>query len=627
MADLNYTEYLKTIKNSLRDIQTSVLLTNESDEKGSSDADLDALLKGSDNSNNSDSSNDNNKDSSMPDLSDLGLDDKDGGNKDSENNKEDDDKSLDNLDLEKPDDSSDSDKNFETDSDGLIDTITKLTKSGKTVKILVSAEGKQYFDVNGKKVNNIKELSELANKSVKGGLSMQESKVLSALYGQIKSMRSELNDLKSNRTSSLTEDRILKIPESKYVALTEMNDDLTRKIEEQSIIIKNYESYKNLTENDNGSIENMLDTLSETINETNKVINDNSFNTGLFLFNKGRSIALNTLTEDVMPLLHELNDTRSAFLSEIDTAEVSNTVTYTPVSEDISPVIIKTMNKLNNISESISNVNRINKLTSLVESKLYGKENFTKSDILKILDEASSDIVIIPEPELEFNSTHTNGYPYSGFEQRVKSILQTAASKSASYKSQIFMSPEDSNGNFISRAISRKIDLPLYNPEKYNTTTTVKSAILNLAESLTDIDGNINLDMAKKAYLYKKTSKPSSLKDFAFPIAICENKQLYAHPELIKTAANILKDDKCMKVYGIDSRETLYQLRESLNPYLEAIKVDIPWLALDESKKAKAKKCKCKECGAECDECSKDGLCPGCEKEAKKKASKNKSKK
>ena len=624
MTDLNYEEYLKTIKNSLRDIQTSVLLTNESDEKGSDDADLDALLKGSDNGSNPDSS-DANKDSSMPDLSDLGLDNKDGESKDSEG-KNDDDKSLDNLDLEKPDETSD--KNFETDSDGLIDTITKLTKSGKTVKILVSAEGKQYFDVDGKKVNNFKELSELANKSVKGGLSMQESKVLTALYGQLKSMQAELNELKGNKTS-LTEDKIIKIPESKYVALTEMNDDLTRKVEEQAILIKNYESYKDLSENnENKSIENMLGTLSETINETNKVINGNTFNTGLFLFNKGRSIALNTLTEDVMPILHSLDEIRSSLLAEVDMAEASSiSPLVNTISEDINPVIISTMNKLDNISESITNINRIDKLTSIIESKMYGKDTFTRTDILKILDEATSDIVIIPEPEAEFNSTPTNGYPYSGFEQRVKSILQTAMSKSGSYKSEIFVAPEDNGGNFISRSASRRIDLPIYRPEKYNVTTTVKSAILNLAESLTDIDGNINLDMAKKAYLYKKTSKPSSLKDFAFPIAICENKKLYAHPELIKTAANILKDDKCMKVYGIDSRETLYQLRESLNPYLEEIKVDIPWLALDESKKTKAKKCKCKECGEECDECSEDGLCPGCEKEAKKKASKKKGKK
>lgn len=616
---MEYEEYLKTIKNSLRDIQTSVLITNESDDKGSSDdADLDALLKGGSDSGSDSNDSTDNKDSSMPDLSDLGLDNKDGENKDSENKE--DDKSLDNLDLEKPDDEG-SDKNFETDSEGLIDTITKLTKAGKTVKILVSAEGKQYFEVNGRKINNFKQLSELANKSVKGGLSMQENKVLSALYGQLKSMKAELNELKGNRTS-LTEDRMIKIPESKYIALTEMNDDLTRKVEEQGILIKNYQSYRELTEsNENESIENMLNTLSETIDETNKVINSNTFNNGLFLFNKGRSIALDTLTEDVMPILHSLNDIRSSLLSEVDMAEASsNVIVNNTVSSDINPIIMNTMNKLDRISESICTLGRINKLTSLIESKMYNKQNFTRAEILRILDEAS-DMVVIPEPEAEFNNLPTTGYPYSGLQQRIKSILQTAMS-SANYKSQMFIAPEDSNGNMMSRSISNKFDLPLYKPEKYNVTTTVKSAILNLAESLTDIDGNLDVEMAKKAYLYKKTSKPTSLKDFAFPIAICENKKLYAHPELIKTAANILKDDKCMKVYGIDSRETLYQLRESLNPYLEAIKVDIPWLALDESKKAKSKKSKCKECGAECDNCSKDGLCPDCEKEAKKTAKK-----
>ena len=69
---MEYEEYLKTIKNSLRDIQTSVLITNESDDKGSSDdADLDALLKGGSDSGSDSNDSTDNKDSSMPDLSDL----------------------------------------------------------------------------------------------------------------------------------------------------------------------------------------------------------------------------------------------------------------------------------------------------------------------------------------------------------------------------------------------------------------------------------------------------------------------------------------------------------------------------------------------------------------------------
>lgn len=595
----------------LRNIESNTFFINESDDNKDnnsssnelSDAELDNLLKGGNGGGDNAASTDGGKDdlNNLPDLNDL---DNKSDNSNPDNSSP---ENLENLDKE-----GSADKNFETDSDGLIDTITKLTKAGKTVKILVSAEGKQYFDVDGKKINNFKQLSEYANKSVKGGFGMQENNILNSIMGQLNSLNKRIDQMNGViTTNTLNEDKNIKIKESDYHALVEMCEDLNRKVDEQSAIIKMYETINDtnvMDENSDNNFNKILDDLSESIDVLNQATSKRD---NYLLYNLGTDISISVINEDIMPILTSLSDVKARLLSELDVHDTLISESFTDTS------------KLDSIITWLSESNTFDRVKTLINTRLSNSRSFSKKEIMRLLDEATSDIVIIPEPEAEFNSTPTNGYPYSGFEQRVKSILQTAMSKSGSYKSEIFVAPEDNGGNFISRSASRRIDLPIYRPEKYNVTTTVKSAILNLAESLTDIDGNINLDMAKKAYLYKKTSKPSSLKDFAFPIAICENKKLYAHPELIKTAANILKDDKCMKIYGIDSRETLYQLRESLNPYLEEIKVDIPWLALDESKKSKAKKCKCKECGAECDECSKDGLCPDCEKEAKK-ASKKK---
>ena len=608
MSDFN------SFLNQLRNIESNTFFINESDDNKDnnsssnelSDAELDNLLKGGNSSGDNAASTDGDKDdlNNLPDLNDL---DNKSDNSNPDNSSPED---LENLDKE-----GSADKNFETDSDGLIDTITKLTKAGKTVKILVSAEGKQYFDVDGKKINNFKQLSEYASKSVKGGFGMQENNILNSIMSQLNSLNKRIDQINGVTTAdTLSEDKNIKIKESDYHALVEMCEDLNRKVDEQSAIIKMYETINDtniMDENSDNNFNKILDDLSESIDVLNQATSKRD---NYLSYNLGTDISISIINEDIMPILTSLSDVKAKLLSELDVHDTLISESFTDTS------------KLDSIITWLSESNTFDRVKTLINTRLSNSRSFSKKEIMRLLDEATSDIVIIPEPEAEFNSTPTNGYPYSGFEQRVKSILQTAMSKSGSYKSEIFIAPEDNGSNFISRSASRRIDLPIYKPEKYNVTTTVKSAILNLAESLTDIDGNINLDMAKKAYLYKKTSKPSSLKDFAFPIAICENKKLYAHPELIKTAANILKDDKCMKVYGIDSREILYQLRESLNPYLEEIKVDIPWLALDESKKTKAKKCKCKECGAECDECSKDGLCPSCEKEAKK-ASKKKGKK
>ena len=399
---------------------------------------------------------------------------------------------------------------------------------------------------------------------------------------------------------------MIKISESDYQALVEMCEDFSKKLDEQAAVIKMYESIHKdsdlLNESSDEDLNKILDDLSESIDQLNATTINSRMNSGSF--SKGSDTTISIISENIMPILSKVSDAKAYYLESLNRSLIHESIDMTSLDKSI---------------DRLCESNMMDRVVSSMAAKLSNSRMFSKSEVLSALSEATSDMIIYPA---ENGVGEIPKYEY--FDTRVYRVLQSALKDNN--KSDIFIVPED-DGNFVKRSELKKFDLPIYRPKEFNATPTVKSAILNLAESLTDIDGNLNIELAKKAYLYKKTSKPTSLKDFAFPIAICEDNKLYAHPELIKTAANILKNDNCMKVYDIDSRETLYQLRESLTPYLEELNVEVPWLALDESKKRKAtKKLKCKACGAECDELSKDGLCPACEKAAKK-ASKKKSKK
>ena len=134
MADKNYTNFLE----SLRQIQGSVIAMNalnEADEDKESDPtedDLNSLL-------NSDKSGE-----EPSGLDDLNLDD-DNKEEGKEEPKEDEEKEEKPEENKEDEESEEDNKPLETDSDNLMDTINKLLKAGHDVKIVISAEGKEYF--------------------------------------------------------------------------------------------------------------------------------------------------------------------------------------------------------------------------------------------------------------------------------------------------------------------------------------------------------------------------------------------------------------------------------------------------------------------------------------------------
>ena len=130
----NSNEYQKFI-DVIRNMQANTLLLNESDEKDNND-DLNALLK--DDAGLDEGGEDSGKKSEGDDnLDDLNFDDLKNNKEGSSDEKGSDnpDGNLDNL--GGGEDASSDENNFETDSEGLMDTITRLTKAGHTVKIVV----------------------------------------------------------------------------------------------------------------------------------------------------------------------------------------------------------------------------------------------------------------------------------------------------------------------------------------------------------------------------------------------------------------------------------------------------------------------------------------------------------
>ena len=479
------------------------------------------------------------------------------------------------------------DNNFATDSEGLMDTITKLTKAGHTVKIVVSAEGQQMFSIDGKKAT-LKQLNELLTKSVNGGDKMSpEMKAMSEQISKLTDMVAKLqnNNNETIKAKPITEDKIIKIKESNYNMLTEMVQDLKYKVDEQEALIKNYESLKgfaDLNENDQ-DISKIIQEMSSAVDELNKHTTDMKlYNASNKSYNIGSDISLGIMTESILPILNEVVEAKSNALNMIDITNYTNKADTTNVFDKE-----KVMNLCGAVSflealdshifelEKVNLISRYNNLiNTAVSNVLAENKKLTRGDFQMILDEAASDIIIV-DGDSSIDGAPNNFPTYETFDKRVKKLLQDAFNKSD--KSDITVRDEDDT--IMPRSQMRKFDLPITTPEKWNANITIKSAMTNLQEALTDVDGNVDLALCEQAYLYKRTKTPHSIKDFAFPIAVMnfQEHKLYAHPTLIENVAKILKNESCMRTYDIKSRQDLYDLRESLMPYLKKIGIDAPW--------------------------------------------------
>ena len=495
-----------------------------------------------------------------------------------------------------------------------MDTITKLTKAGHSVKIVISAEGKQRIEsIDGHKIRSMKQLNEILSKMpVKGSAKMnnRQDKMLSALMEQVSSLTKEIKTLKKSRNTNsselfpVQEDRYIKVKESDYNALIEMAEDMNFKIDEQEALIKNYETMQEFNEMDlenDQSINDILNELDESISDLNRnTTNLKLQETSKNYYNRALTKTISVFSENIMPYLNNLNVIKANVLNELDTYDTMN-IMKSKLNKFMK--INGTGNAFNSINESIGQLNALNaieKYKNAVKSRIARYNG--NGNIMSILDEAVGDITLditntknisqtnafarkvgnilneatgdisIANPDYDYAASYPQ---YEYFSKKISKLLNDAYSKSNN--SLITNYSEDDT--LVPRSQLKKFDLPIMNPEKWNATVTIKSAIANLSEALTDIDGNLNVDLCKLAYLYHKTNNPQNMKDFAMPIAIFEQKEqkLYAHPVLIKNVANILKNDSCMKTYDIGSRQQLYALRESLTPYLLKIGEEIPW--------------------------------------------------
>lgn len=648
-SQLDYVDDSKALLEDLRRIQSNILLLNEdnnnnnnnnnnSDSGGSNniDADLDALLKdnggGDNNSSNNNNNpapadnnnNNNNADASLDDIPDLsGLDGEDEGSNE--------DKSSDSKEGESSEGGEG--KNFETDSQGLVDAIQKLTKSGHTVKIVVQAENKNYYPIDVKNLTSTmlgetrnmyfslnnrhatpKLLIEAANRlSVKGGKRM--SNTAKAIFDELKSIRKDINTFKNggslSESNNMVNDSTIMIRESDYESLTEMIETLTNKVDEQEAIIKNYESlneYNIIDEStDIGEINRLMMELDESTNQLNQLTNNANLRTQHSVsFATGIDSTFKAIQENVIPVLSELNEAKGAILNIMDS--VHDNVSYPHshtfseayiynafTDEEDEGIMLDEMNDQLNLQaayddmisideslEVLKKINSIDQVSRIFEDRINSSNVLTESmkgNVMSILSEASGDICLAPKDDC-----YDNTYPEYQYFSKV--VYSNILNKVNSMGGKSDLSVYQDNSDMLPKNL-KKFDLPIMNPEKWNAVPTVKSAIVQLTEGLTNLDGEFNIPLCEQAFLYKKVKKPESIKDFAMPIAVFDEGQLYAHPTLIKSTANILASDKCMKTYGIPTREELYTLRENLMPYLNAIGESAPWLEVKEKSTSK----------------------------------------
>lgn len=623
----------KKVVNNETELETSLnALLNEVDDEDKVpevDGDLDDLMKDSSGSKDDDKGSDD-----LDKIPDLITNDNDDAPKDDDTLSND--KEVDNK-----EDLANKDKdNFEASADDLTATIQKLAQSGHTVKILITKEGAEpNFTLDGKddKVYSIKEVNALLEAETKGGSeSMKDTinnKVLDEKYDKILENMDTLIKIMAKRetsnaapvaeTTSLTNDTndvesvvesiapSIKTPKivkdnGKYVVINKedyanfINESQEMHFQlEKANIDKLAYSFDALDEDEMQTTEELTKAFNEAdsqfakLNESNKAFISNAANKR---FASGGTNALSILSEDIMPHLNDLLGVKNLYLNDIENhdilADASKSI------REANDLKIKYKVLLNEnyggasfnydrfMEESINSLNIMNKtdmitmsLETLIESS--DSDMISKGALIGLLQEAAAQDISVMDNDKGYD---TNYPTYEIFSKSVMDRMKKI--NMSSDKSDIADVRDDDKlvkGNEVT-----KYELPVLAPEKYNANITIKSAIANLVEGLVDDDGNTDLNLCEQAYLYKKVRNPQSIKDFAMPIAIVEgvgaDKKLMAHPKLIENVAHILKNESCMKVYDIATRDDLYSLRENLLPYLERIGMNAPWLPKTDKK-------------------------------------------
>lgn len=623
----------KKVVNNETELETSLnALLNEADDEDKVpevDGDLDDLMKDSSGSKDDDKGSDD-----LDKIPDLTTNDNDDAPKDDDTLSND--KEVDNK-----EDLANKDKdNFEASADDLTATIQKLAQSGHTVKILITKEGAEpNFTLDGKddKVYSIKEVNALLEAETKGGSeSMKDTinnKVLDEKYDKIlenmdalikimakretsnttptteaTSSTNNINDVEGvveSTTPSIKTPKIVKdngkyvvIGKEDYANFINESQEMHFQLEKANIDKLTY-SFDALDEDEMQTTEELTKAFNEAdsqfakLNESNKAFVSSTANKR---FASGGVNALSILSEDIMPHLNDLLSVKNLYLNDIENHDILADASKSIREANDLKIKYKTLLNENYggvsfnydrfMEESINSLNIMNKtdmitmsLETLIESS--DSDMISKGALIGLLQEAAAQDISVMDNDKGYD---TNYPTYEIFSKSVMDRMKKI--NMSSDKSDIADVRDDDKlvkGNEVT-----KYELPVLAPEKYNANITIKSAIANLVEGLVDDDGNTDLNLCEQAYLYKKVRNPQSIKDFAMPIAIVEgvgaDKKLMAHPKLIENVAHILKNESCMKVYDIATRDDLYSLRENLLPYLERIGMDAPWLPKTDKK-------------------------------------------
>ena len=573
--------------------------------------DLNDLLKKLDRLNEENAPSDNKEKSdddefNLDDFDMKDLDSSKDSNKDSDDKNNDDDESLEDLDMgdmsdddskkNDSDDQEDKDE-FATDNAGLMNTINDLIAQGKTVKIVISQETGQPEFVVTDKTRSFQENKNSDPKVRKVKTVMNENKekelnrILKGLISRYNKLSEDVQNIKtdasidmswiyvpsydsyptynaSNSSAPINESNYNTSLEEQTINLTadEFNDlvGVIEELDERSESLE-HELYNIKMNQYNGSIidedlDNAIREADAAVNDLNESINADILQTSIrnTRVTSSRYAALNALgiyTNYITPNVLEISEAKGVLLSNVGGANDTNW--SAPFHNGNIPSY--SFNELDKALDRVDNLSVISQIsTKFNESSMSPA---AKLEAVKILDNAASAI--------SFNSGNYGKYTY--FSDYIVKDLKHKPS------TDIGVAPDDSG--YTMNIV--KSSLPFMKPEEYNPKQTFNSAIINLEENLLDIDGKVkDFDMCDKVYLYKKVSSPTSLKDYAIPIASFNESdgQFYLNPILIEKSASMLKNESCMKLYDIPYKEKLNELREKLLPYLEKLNIVAPWL-------------------------------------------------
>jgi hypothetical protein len=524
------------------------------------------------------------------------------------------------------------DKDLTVDSSKLTDTIKELVRDGHKVNITVTAEGKMAYTVETK--DSLEAFDDLADKDSKSkeGVGEKSNKkgsskdkkeedldddndkkgdsdldqliydAVNKLTDKVASMDKRIKELdaSSSRKKELAESYGITLPVGKNDQvkanefLTVMDEIIDRvegldwqlDFDDDSALSEGttapllaYDSMQQVDPEITGLINECDEALEALTTHMNNLQEAVAFSNG-----KTSSIdsCTDTFSDTVNPLVENITQIKGSAIGVIDTHAVGDVVGE--LQEAVASLeITNTLEDAEELQEAAASLEVINSLedTEELQESLLALDKLalleSVSDKLgtkasaQVLDELRSDILSVDASYDVLDHVAGAGSPWEA-----QQSLADAITNLASIKSDIINVPDLNTTDYPTGIATEKV--PFKSDVEASTRVTIKSAISNLTEALTDLEGAINFDLADKVFLYRKTNTPKSLADYAFPIAqIDETGSCYAVPQLVQNASKILTNKNCMRTYNIPDQRVLDEIRSRLMPYLDELNIAAPW--------------------------------------------------